>query len=248
MAKPKLYYEVRQTVSPTTGQPIFWPAIIDRDQSITLEDVIKNAIDRGVIAGLKVSAAKQIADAVCQQMYEEFKGARGVKFGNYFYARLYLDGQSDDTGKLTEKNSINVRFVNGAGFKLDRSDFTFEFANSDVIPSLQFLINDTDGAERDFVSVSGSSQIMVNGKNLFAYDDTETHLAFYAVDSETGAVSPTPDYEVNAADFTSRGPNLLVFTPQAMALPESKFAVRATRTLIDGKTYESGNHMIQVIA
>ena len=54
MAKPKLYYEVRQTVSRTTGQPVFWPAIIDRDQSITLEDVIKNAIDRGVIAGLKV--------------------------------------------------------------------------------------------------------------------------------------------------------------------------------------------------
>ena len=52
MAKPKLYYEVRQSVNRMTGQPIFWPAIIDRDQSITLEDVIKNAIDRGVIAAL----------------------------------------------------------------------------------------------------------------------------------------------------------------------------------------------------
>ena len=242
MAKPKLYYEVRQTVSPTTGQPIFWPAIIDRDQSITLEDVIKNAIDRGVIAGLKVSAAKQIADAVCQQMYEEFKGARGVKFGNYFYARLYLDGQSDDTGKLTKDNHINVRFVNGAGFKLDRSDFSLEFANSDVIPSLQFLINDADGAERDMIA---NDAIMVNGKNLYAADDTATHLAFYAVDSETGAVSPTPELEV--ASFTSRGPNLLVFTPEHQ-IAAGKYMVRATRTLIDGKTYESGNHEITVIA
>lgn len=244
MAKPKLYYEVRQTTNPATGQPIFWPAIIDRDQSITLEDVIKNAIDRGVIAGLKVSAAKQIADAVCQQMYEEFKGARGVKFGNYFYARLYLDGQSDDTGKLTSENRINVRFVNGAGFKLDRSDFSFEFANSDVIPSLQFLINDADGAERDMIA---SDTIMVNGNNLYAADDTATHLAFYAVDAETGAVSPTPAYEVDTADFTSRGPNLLVFTP-ASAIAAGKYMVRATRTLIDGKTYESGNHEITVIA
>jgi len=242
MAKPKLYYEVRQTVSPTTGQPIFWPAIIDRDQSITLEDVIRNAIDRGVIAGLKVSAAKQIADAVCQQMYEEFKGARGVKFGNYFYARLYLDGQSDDTGKLTKDNHINVRFVNGAGFKLDRSDFSLEFANSDVIPSLQFLINDADGAERDMLS---NDAIMVNGKNLYAADDTATHLAFYAVDAETGAVSPTPELEV--AGFSSRGPNLLVFTPEHQ-IAAGKYMVRATRTLIDGKTYESGNHEITVIA
>ena len=245
MAKPKLYYEVRQSVNRMTGQPIFWPAIIDRDQSITLEDVIKNAIDRGVIAGLKVSAAKQIADAVCQQMYEEFKGARGVKFGNYFYARLYLDGQSDDTGKLTSENRINVRFVNGAGFKLDRSDFSFEFANSDVIPSLQFLINDADGAERDMVSCGDT--IMVNGNNLYAADDTATHLAFYAVDAETGAVSPTPTFEVDTADFESRGPNLLVFSPQS-PIAAGKYMVRATRTLIDGKTYESGNHEITVIA
>ena len=245
MAKPKLYYAVRQSVNPRTGQPIFWPAIIDRDQSITLEDVIKNAIDRGVIAGLKVSAAKQIADAVCQQMYEEFKGARGVKFGNYFYARLYLDGQSDDTGKLTSENRINVRFVNGAGFKLDRSDFSFEFANSDVIPSLQFLINDADGAERDMIGCGDT--IMVNGNNLYAADDTATHLAFYAVDAETGAVSPTPAYEADTADFESRGPNLLVFTP-ASAIAAGKYMVRATRTLIDGKTYESGNHEVTVIA
>ena len=244
MAKPKLYYEVRQSVNRMTGQPIFWPAIIDRDQSITLEDVIKNAIDRGVIAGLKVSAAKQIADAVCQQMYEEFKGARGVKFGNYFYARLYLDGQSDDTGKLTKDNHVNVRFVNGAGFKLDRSDFSFEFANSDVIPSLQFLINDADGAERDTIA---SDTIMVNGNNLYAADDTATHLAFYAVDAETGAVSPTPTFEVDTADFESRGPNLLVFTPEHQ-MAAGKYMVRATRTLIDGKTYESGNHEVTVIA
>ena len=247
MAKPKLYYEVRQSVNRITGQPIFWPAIIDRDQSITLEDVIRNAIDRGVIAGLKVSAAKQIADAVCQQMYEEFKGARGVKFGNYFYARLYLDGQSDDTGKLTNDNHVNVRFVNGAGFKLDRTDFTFEFANSDVIPSVQFLIADKDGAERDNVEWSDAA-IMVNGNNFYAEDDTATTLSFYAVDEQTGAIDPEPAYVVDGPDFTSRGPNLLVFTPSEAAGMMGKYVARVSRTLIDGKTYESGNHEVTIIA
>jgi hypothetical protein len=245
MAKPKLYYEVRQTTNPATGQPVFWPAIIDRDQSVTLEDVIKNAIDRGVIAGLKVSAAKQIADAVCQQMYEEFKGARGVKFGNYFYARLYLDGQSDDTGKLTADNHINVRFVNGAGFKLDRADFSFEFANSDVIPSVQFLISDKNGAQRDNIEWS-DAPVMVNGNNLYAEDDTATKVSFYKVDSESGVIDTNPTVEIDTADFTSRGPNLLVFTPTESSDMEGKFVARVTRTLIDGKSYESGNHAITV--
>jgi len=244
MAKPKLYYEVRQSTNRFTGQPVFWPAIIDRDQSITLEDVIKNAIDRGVIAGLKVSAARQIADAVCQQMYEEFRNARGVKFGNYFYARLYLDGTSDDTGRLTSENHVNVRFVNGAGFKLDRSDFSLEFANGDVIPSIDFAINDVDGASRDELAFTG--KVMVNGRNLYAAGDTATRLAFYAVNGETGAVDPTPAYEVETADFDSRGPNLLVFQPRG-AIAQGKYAVRATRTLIDGKTYESGNKTVSVI-
>ena len=63
MAKPKLYYEVRQSVNRMTGQPIFWPAIIDRDQSITLEDVIKNAIDRGVIAHRRSQGLRCQADS-----------------------------------------------------------------------------------------------------------------------------------------------------------------------------------------
>ena len=53
--------------------------------------------------------------------------------------------------------------------------------------------------------------------------------------------------EVDTADFTSRGPNLLVFEPTE-ALAVGKYMVRATRTLIDGKTYESGNHEITVVA
>ena len=76
------------------GGTLYLPAIVEREEAVPLDVIIERAIDRGLIAGIKPSAAKQIADAIAQQMYEEFKAGRGVKFGNYFYARLYLDGTS----------------------------------------------------------------------------------------------------------------------------------------------------------
>ena len=101
MDKPILFYEVRVHQNRITGGPVYVPAIVEREEAVPLETVIERAIDRGLIAGIKPSAAKQIADAIAQQMYEEFRAGRGVKFGNYFYARLYLDGTSDSDGKLT---------------------------------------------------------------------------------------------------------------------------------------------------
>jgi hypothetical protein len=112
MERPIMFYEVRPQVNRATGATILVPAIVEREEAVPLDVIIERAIDRGLIAGIKPSAAKQIADAIAQQMYEEFKAGRGVKFGNYFYARLYLDGTSDSDGKLTSANSINVaRFL-----------------------------------------------------------------------------------------------------------------------------------------
>ena len=85
MAKPILYYQVRQQVNRSTGATILVPAIVEREQAVPLEEIIARAIDRGLIAGVKPSAAKQIAVAVASQMYEEFRQGRGVKFGNYFF-------------------------------------------------------------------------------------------------------------------------------------------------------------------
>ena len=84
MDKPILFYEVRVHQNRITGGPIYVPAIVDREEAVPLETIIERAIDRGLIAGIKPSAAKQIADAIAMQMYEEFRQGRGVKFGNYF--------------------------------------------------------------------------------------------------------------------------------------------------------------------
>ena len=206
MDKPIIFYEVRPQTNRTTGDTILVPAIVEREPGIPLDEIIRRAIDRGLIAGVNPTYAQQIAEAIAQQMYEEFKAGHGVKFGSYFYARLYLGGTSDASGNLTSKNGINVRFVNGNSFKLDRDMFSFSNVNGGDIPGVEFVISDADGAQRGLLIPNQS--IMVNGVNLYAEGDvgTRVEIAEYnPTTGESGAVVAL------ATEFTSRGPNMLVF-------------------------------------
>ena len=235
MDKPILFYEVRVHQNRITGGPVYVPAIVEREEAVPLETVIERAIDRGLIAGIKPSAAKQIADAIAQQMYEEFKAGRGVKFGNYFYARLYLDGTSDSDGRLTSANGINVRFANGAGFRLTMDMFSFSNVNGGDIPGTDFLISEADGAERGILIPSAN--VILNGVNLVKEGDVGTKIAFFAVDGETGEVSPVAAAEVT--NFETKGPNALKFAwPSALAQGASYMAVPSRSA--DGERWFTG--------
>ena len=188
MDKPILFYEVRVHQNRITGGPVYVPAIVEREEAVPLDVIIARAIDRGLIAGIKPSAAKQIADAIAQQMYEEFRAGRGVKFGNYFYARLYLDGTSDSDGKLTGANSINVRFVNGAGFKLTMDMFSFSNVNGGDIPGTDFLISEADGAERGVLIPN--ENVILNGVNLWREGDAGTKVGFFGIDPGSRGLRP----------------------------------------------------------
>jgi len=235
MDKPILFYDVRVQTSRVTGGTLYLPAIVEREQAVPLDEIIRRAIDRGLIAGIKPSAAQQIADAIAQQMYEEFKAGRGVKFGSYFYARLYLDGTSDSDGRLTSANGINVRFVNGSGFKLTMDMFSFSNVNGGDIPGTDFLISEADGAERG-VLVAGSNAIL-NGVNLWREDDAGTKVSFYEIDPATGEVAEEPTAEVT--DFTTKGPNALKFAwVSALASGKSYMAVPSRSA--DGERWFTG--------
>ncbi len=211
--KPILFYQVRQQQNRVDGSTSYVPAIVERTQTVPLDEIIVRAIDRGLIVGLKASAAKNVAEAVAQQMYAEFKEGHGVKFGSYFAARLYLDGTTNSDGKLTSANGVNVRFSNGASFKIDRSDFSWSNVQGGDIPGADFLISDADGAERGKLILS--ENILLNGVNLYKDGDAGTRVSFYAIDAETGAVAETATAQVTA--FLSRGPNVLEFTfPNAL--------------------------------
>ena len=208
MDKPILFYAVRQQPNRATGGTLFVPAIVEREEIVPLDEIVRRAIDRGLIAGLKPSAAKSIADAIARQMYEEFRQGQGVKFGNYFYARLYLDGTTDADGALVAgRNSINVRLVQGTAFKLTLDMFSFSNIAGGDIPGVDFLISDVDGAERDILKPD--AVVMLNGVNLFAEGDAGTKVRFFEIDAETGDVAGEPTAEV--AQFSSKGPNLLTF-------------------------------------
>ena len=235
MDKPILFYEVRVHQNRITGGPVYVPAIVEREEAVPLETVIERAIDRGLIAGIKPSAAKQIADAIAQQMYEEFKAGRGVKFGNYFYARLYLDGTSDSDGKLTSANSINVRFVNGTGFKLTMDMFSFSNVNGGDIPGTDFLISEADGAERGILIPDAN--VILNGVNLWRDGDAGTKVGFYEIDPVTGDIADTATAEITA--FETKGPNALKFAwPSALAQGAAYMAVPSRSA--DGERWFTG--------
>jgi hypothetical protein len=235
MDKPILFYDVRVQTSRVTGGTLYLPAIVEREEAVPLDTIIERAIDRGLIAGIKPSAAKQIADAIAQQMYEEFKAGRGVKFANYFYARLYLDGKSDASGKLTSANGINVRFANGTGFKLTMDMFTFSNVNGGDIPGTDFLISEADGAERGILIPEAN--VILNGVNLWKDGDAGTKISFYAVDAETGEIDEEPTAVVT--NFATKGPNALKFAWVA-ALERGKSYMAVPARSADGERWFTG--------
>ena len=236
MNKTIIFYEVRPQLNRVTGETIMVPAIVEREQAVTLDEIIRRAIDRGLIAGVKATYASQIAEAIAQQMYEEFKSGRGVKFGTYFYARLYLDGTSDAAGKLTDKNGINVRFVSGASFKLTRDMFEFSNVNGGDIPGAEFLISDVDGAERG--ALKPNAVIMLNGVNLWKDGDAGSKVAFYEVDGTTGEVAS--EATATVTNFNSYGPNLLTFA-WVSALEEGKKYLAVPSRSADGEVWFTGS-------
>ena len=244
MEKPIIYYVVDVGRHRITGAPLYIPRIVQREQTIPVDEIIRRAIDRGLIAGLKPSAAAQIANAICQQMYEEFCQGRGIKFGSYFYARLYLDGTTDSDGRLTSANSVNVRFVNGTAFRLTRDMFSFSNVATSDIPKLEFLLSSDNNAERDYL-ISGAA-IQLNGTNLYREDDASTKAEFFEIDATSGVASDTAAATVTA--FTFRGPNQLVCAWVAALSVDGKYRVVVSRSPDGVRWFVGEGHDCAVVA
>ena len=197
MGAKTLAYVVRQIPNRLTGGVNYVPAIIDRGEAIPLSEVVRRAIDRNLIAGLKTTAAKSIAEGVATQMREEFLNGRGVKFGNFFYARLYLSGKSDADGTLTDANRVNVRLYKGPGFDLSLDSFAWTFVGERA-PVVEFVISDCANAKRGE---------MVKGETLLVVG---SHLAFDQARGDTATLRWKADGEDASAtlDVSKSGENL----------------------------------------
>ena len=235
--KTKLDYTVRTTRAPGETTDTWTPMIVDRLQPTGLESVIEKCIDRGLITGIKPTAAKTIADGVAEQLAYEFKQGRGIQFGQYFYGRPYLSGQVDPNGRLTDENSIDVRLYKGAAFKLSRDDFSLSFIEGGNNPTISFIVCDAEGMPRG--EIGQGSNVKLNGKMLYGAGDTVK-----AKFADPDGTQPT----VEVADFTAVSTELLAFACPEALVAGKQYNVSVERTDPNGVVRVSATKAVKVVA
>ena len=237
--KAKLNYTVRTTRAPGETNSTIVPVIVERLSPTSLADVVENCIDRGLIAGLKPTAAEGIADGIARQIARELSLGRGVKFGNYFYGRPYLSGTVAPNGRLNSDNSINVRLYKGEAFKLATSDFTLTFDGAGDSVKVDFLFSDLDGAGGNTrgTLVTGAP-VIVQGRSLYAAGDTNK-VTFDEVNG-TGSVEVT--------EFLNQGDGLLKFAWPTGLVAGKRYAVTVERTDVNGVTRVAKGKYVEVVA
>ena len=167
--KKTVEYVVRTTENAITHEKQTVPVVVNRRDPVDLVDVIANCIDRNLILGAKPTAAQGIAEGIAEQLAAEFKKGNGVKFGKYFYGRLYLNGTTNQNGDLDEDNGVNVRLYKGEDFKLGLDDFSFSFVNGGDLPDVEFCIGRGDGVRGE---LDAGNDLVIYGTNLYYEDDT----------------------------------------------------------------------------
>ena len=237
--KAKLNYTVRSTQAPGELSPSIVPVIVERLDATSLATVVANCIDRGLIAGLKPTAAEGIADGIARQLAREFELGRGVKFGQYFYGRPYLSGTCGPNGRLTSENSINVRLYKGEAFKLKTEDFQLTFDGAADAVKVDYIFGDTSDGGNNRGRVVVGSGIIIQGSNLYGAGDTN-RVTF----TEVGAES-TP---VVVSAFTNQGAGILTFPWPAGLAAGKTYNVMVERTDTNGTTRVSTGKTVEVVA
>ena len=237
--KAKLSYTVRSTRAPGETRDTIVPVIVERLNPVELETVVENCIDRGLIAGLKPTAAHGIAEGVAAQIAREFSKGRGVQFGRCFYGRPYLSGTTDANGRLSSSNGINVRLYKGEDFRLKLDDFSFTFDGAGDSVKVDSVYGDTTGAGGNtYGRLVAGAPAKLNGRNLYAAGDTDK-VTF----SEIGGTA-----EVEVAEFATQSADMLSFAcPAALAVGKT-YRVVVERTDVNGVVRTSPAKTVEVVA
>ena len=190
--KAKLRYDVREQKLPNSEEVAYVPVIQDRDEPVTLAQVINHAIDTGRIAGLKTSAVESLASGICDQMYQEFLDGDAVKFGDYFTAKLYLAGSVDSkTARVAgnDKVKLNVRLAQGTAFRVSKDDYSWTSVNDANAPFIEDIMSAT-GTKGE---IAKNNPFQIIGRNFGTVRSAIQVEAKYTVDGveETAACTVT---------------------------------------------------------
>lgn len=242
MNKPVIRWKpIAQEDPSDRTKTIYVPHIVERNDTKDLEGVVYSAIDRGLIAGLKTSAAKSIAEGILMQLGEELNAAHGVKFGDFFAVRTYLTGTVDGlVAGLTAENKLSTKFVAGSALRQDRANFTFrnvlETGDTPYIDEVQAAASDAESG----IIVDGT-QVQLIGSNLKLSPGDKVNL--YHIDGETKTlIKPIADGAM------SQNSNLLLtFSLDAgdiVAGQRYGFEVVKTITVEEGVTASVTSNMV----
>ena len=188
--KVKLRYDIREQKLPNSEEVSYYPEIKDRDDAIGLATVIAHAIDTGRIAGLKVSAVESLAAGICDQMHQEFLEGEGVKFGDYFTARLYLSGSVADRSARVIGNDnvkLNVRLAQGTAFRVSKDDYAWTSASDDNAPYIDNVMSAT-GTRGE---IAKNNPFDVEGRNFGTLRSAIAVKAYYEAEGATQTVDIT---------------------------------------------------------
>ena len=237
--KTKLNYTVRSTRAPGETRDVIVPVIVERLNPVELETVVENCIDRGLIAGLKTTAAHGIAEGVAAQIAREFTLGRGVQFGQYFYGRPYLSGTVDANGRVTSANRINVRLYKGEAFRLTLDDFSFTFDGAGDAVKIDSIYGDTtDAGGNTYGQLVAGAPVKINGRNLYAAGDADKVLFDEVGGGATVAVE----------DFATQSADMLSFAWPAGLVAGKAYKVRVERTDVNGVPRTSAEKKAVVVA
>lgn len=239
--KPVINYKVVQQSDRTTGQTIYRPIIVERDQTLSLETVAKLAYQNG-LTNVKPDMSVPIAAALGEQIVVAALAGNAVKLGDYLTTHLYLGGSCQPDGKLGNQNSINMRFRRGSKFVIPFDAFRYQNINSDLVPKVDFCISDVAGAERN--RPVRSQVLSINGSRLEG-NNMVTKVEFWQADAGGQIIGDRPDYEFG--EFTAHGPNLLKFQLGTTILPKN-YILKVSRTYADGNRTESLGLAVTVVA
>ena len=230
--KYPLNYAVRYSRAPGESADVAVPAIVDRNQPTELETVVENCIDRGLIAGLKPTAAHGIAEGIAEQLARELTLGHGIQFGQYFYGRQYLSGTVDANGRLTSANSVNVRLYKGNAFKLKLGDYALHFVGSGDAPRIDFIVCDGDGVRGQVVK---GASVKINGRFLYSAGDT-VKVCF-----QKGT-----DAAVEVTTFTAVSDELLTFACPDALVAGGDYRYWVERTDANGITRKTDSKPVTV--
>ena len=249
--KPTLKFKAVKMPNPAdrNGGSIYVPTITDRDQIVTLKQIIEDAIDRGLILGMKPEAAESVANGLLTQLGKALNNGKSVVFGDYFRTMLVITGTVDSPiDSLDSDNALKVAIVPGKAYKLDRDNFTFTNVYvAGETPELAAVVSEDDAMAEG--ELQTDAHTILQGKHLALDFAKSDYVAFWNVNEDGSRGTICHRFEA-AADFATNKSTLLqVNTNRGSSdlLTSKHYFVQVVKhQIVNGESVNDESNMVKV--